>query len=500
MDKGKVTEVVSTKAVSIVTDNGKQNTNANFRQLGSSGLKRYGGYVHEEFLPNLRWPWAGKIYQEMASNDPTIGAVLYMAEMLIRGAGWVVKPASTSEADIAAAKFVESCMYDMDITWANTICEILSMMTYGFSFHEIVYKVRRGPFETNQKYKSKYSDARIGWRRLPIRSQESLLEWEFNEEGDTTAFIQQAEPDYRVVRIPMSRGLLFRTTSNRGNPEGKSLLRNAYRPWYFKKHFEEIEGIGIERDLAGFPILTAPEGLDLWNVEDPNMTALRIRAEELVANVRRDSEEGLLLPHGWSLELLSSRSSRQVNIGETIDRYDRRIAMTMLSDILLLGDKSGSFALADAKQSALIAALQAQLTNIADVFNGKAIPDLFYLNNFDGITDFPKLIPGQLQAPSLKEVALMLRAWGVDVEDDLELSNHIRRLLGFPETTKEEFDERQSAKEAAIARNNSKSDPTQTNDELDDELNGKEEPRTRDDTAERDFEQNDQSYTGAGGE
>ena len=221
MVKGKVVD-------KIVTSNpNDSNKRINYKQLGVSGLKRYGGYVHEEFLPNLRWPWAGRVYQEMASNDATIGAILYLAEMLIRGTMWSVKPASDSPRDVEAAKFLESCMNDMDMTWANTICEILSMMTYGFSFHEVVYKVRRGPFENNSKYKSKYSDGKIGWRRIPIRSQASLLEWEFDEEGNVSAFVQQAEPDYRVIRIPMSKGLLFRTNSSRENPEGRSLLRNA---------------------------------------------------------------------------------------------------------------------------------------------------------------------------------------------------------------------------------------------------------------------------------
>ena len=235
------------------------NKPVNFKQLGTTGLRRYGPYVYEEFLPELRWPYAGKIYQEMSDNDPVIGAILYLAEMLIRGTSWSVEPASISEADVEAAKFLESCMHDMDVSWANTISEILSMLTYGFSFHEIVYKVRRGPNEASSRYKSKYTDGRIGWRRLPVRAQTSLHEWTFNNEGDVTAFVQMAEPDFKIVSIPMSKGLLFRTRISRDNPEGKSLLRNAYRPWFFKKHFEEIEGIGIERDLAGFRVLKAPQ-------------------------------------------------------------------------------------------------------------------------------------------------------------------------------------------------------------------------------------------------
>ena len=458
----------------------KGNKPVNFKQLGTSGLRRYGPYVYEEFLPELRWPYAGKIYQEMSDNDPVIGAILYLAEMLIRGTSWSVEPASTSEADVEAAKFLESCMHDMDMSWANTISEILSMLTYGFSFHEIVYKVRRGPNEASSRYKSKYTDGRIGWRRLPVRAQTSLHEWTFNNEGDVTAFVQMAEPDFKIVSIPMSKGLLFRTRVSRDNPEGKSLLRNAYRPWFFKKHFEEIEGIGIERDLAGFPVLKAPQDLDLWNEDDERMVALRTRAEELVASVRRDSEEGILLPYGWDLALLSSGSSRQINISETIDRYDNRIAITMLSDIILIGNnKAGSFALADTKQSMLAAALQAQLQNIADVFNNKAVPDLFSYNTFNDITAFPKIVPGQIQTPSLKELALVLRAMGLSIAGDMKLQNYLRHILGMPDLDQETFE--------AVYQNQS----SDANNNAD---------NNADDTAENDFEQNDLNYTGSGGE
>jgi hypothetical protein len=376
-------------------------------------------------------------------------------------------------------------MHDMEMSWANTICEILSMFTYGFSFHEQVYKIRRGPTETSGKYKSKYTDGRIGWRRLPIRSQMSWHAWEFNKEGDVTAFIQLAEPDYKEVRIPMSKGLLFRTRISRDNPEGKSLLRNAYRSWFFKKHFEEIEGIGIERDLAGFPVLTAPDNCDLWNEDDPRMVALKTNAETLVASVRRDSEEGVLLPAGWKLELLSSGSSRQINIGETIERYDNRIAITMLSDIILIGgNRSGSFALADTKQSMLAAALQSQLQNIADVFNSKAVPDLFNYNDFKDITDFPKIVPGQIQTPTLKELALVLLAMGLNISGDMEMQNYLRHILGMPDLDEETFENVYRSQGANGTPNNAGVTNTSTT------------VRQPDDTVDNDFEMSGMDYTG----
>lgn len=448
----------------------------NFKQLGTTGLRRSGPYVYEEFLPELRWPRAGRIYQEMSDNDAVIGSILYLAEMLIRGATWTVETHGTDKVDLEASEFLKSCMDDMEVSWANTISEVLSMLAYGFSFHEIVYKVRRGPNERSRKYTSQFTDGRIGWRKIPVRSQLSLDGWDFDDDGDIRAFTQVAEPDYKRVLIPMSKGLLFRTKVSRNNPEGKSLLRNAYRAWFFKKHFEEIEGIGIERDLAGFPVLIAPENMDLWNESDPGMVALRSRAEELVASVRRDSEEGVLLPHGWELKLLTSGSSRQIDIGSTIERYDKRIAITMLSDLVLLGEKSGSFALADTKQSTLAAALQAQVQNISDVFNTKAVPQLFRYNDFPGLTILPRIVPGQIQTPSLKELALIVRAMGLKIAGDKELMNYLRKVTGMPELTDVDFKEIYMPQVRGVV-----SQPGIPKE---------------DDTVDNTFEQNDQNYTG----
>ena len=417
-------------------------TKPGFKQLGTSGLTRYSGYVYEEFLPKLRWPSAGKIYTEMGDNDPVIGAILYLAEMLIRNVSWDVKAASDSAADKEAAKFLKECMSDMESSWEDTISEVLSMLQYGFSFHEVVYKLRRGPEETNSKYKSKYSDGRIAWKCLPIRAQSTLHEWEFSDEGDIVAFVQHAPPNYHVVKIPMSKGLLFRTRVRRDNPEGRSLLRNAYRPWYFKKRIEEIEGIGVERDLAGLPILQPPEGMDLWSTDDPAMVALKGVAENLVRNIRRDSEEGVLLPFGWDLRLLRTGSSRQFDTNAIINRYDNRIAITMLSDIILIGGTSaGSFALADVKKSLLASALEAQIKNIASTINKYAVPALFEYNKFVGITALPEIVPGEIETPDIREISLLLRAMGVDITKDMELLNFLRKISSMPQLDQSTFDE-----------------------------------------------------------
>lgn len=57
-------------------------------ERGRSGLRESGGYVYEEFISKLRWPYAGEVYQEMSSNDPVITAVLFAVACLsVRSSG-----------------------------------------------------------------------------------------------------------------------------------------------------------------------------------------------------------------------------------------------------------------------------------------------------------------------------------------------------------------------------------------------------------------------------
>lgn len=408
---------------------------SHFAELGNTGLNRYGQSVYEEFLPALKWPKAAKVYEEMSANDPTIGAILFAAEQLIRRVTWRVEPGGTTLQDIEAANFVEECRNDMEESWIDLITEILSFLVHGWSWHEIVYKRRLGENRDFSK-QSKYNDGRIGWARMPIRAQTTLDGWIFNDSGRVIGMGQVSPPNFTHVVIPRAKSLLFRTKSHKGNPEGKSMLRNAYRPWFFKKRIEEIEGIGIERDLAGLPMVTPPEGLDIWNVGDPEMVAMLSQATKLVQNIRRDQNEGVVLPHGWDLKLLSTGSRRQFDTNAILNRYDQRIAITVLADMVLLGaDKVGSFALAEVKKSLFAGALEAWTDAIAAVFNREAIPSLMKLNGFDGLTDYPKIAHGEIESPSLKELGdyiKVLSGVGINLIDD-RVESYLREVASLPQ-------------------------------------------------------------------
>ena len=199
-----------------------------FNEIGNTGLKNSGGMVYEEFLPKLQWPRAGAVYHEMSSNDPVVTSILMASRQLIRKVEWSVEPASQKRADVKAAQFLEECMNDMSGTWSSFIDDLMSFFEYGWSYMEIVYKKRNGN-GTKAKCSSKYDDNRIGWRKISGRAQTTLQRWEIDEYGSIRGMYQYT--DKGVVFIPIEKALLFRTTTARNNPEGKSFLRGAYRPW-----------------------------------------------------------------------------------------------------------------------------------------------------------------------------------------------------------------------------------------------------------------------------
>jgi len=417
------------------------------QEIGATGLRRSGGTIFEEFLVNLRGIRGFKIYREMADNDPTIGSMLYAIEKVITRLEWRVDPFSDDSVDGEVkpkdkenAAFIESCLHDMSDSWDSALSQILSMLVFGFSYHEIVYKVRGGDVKDPTK-KSKHTDGKIGWRKLPIRAQETLFRWEMDEDGGIQAMIQVDPSTGGTHVIPIEKALLFRTSSQKNNPEGRSLLRNAYRPWYFKRRIEEIEAIGIERDLAGLPVAYLPPEY-LSSSATPEQASVLTSIQNIVTSIKRNEQEGIVMPSMYDdnghkmfdLQLLSSGGSRQFDTDKVIQRYDQRMSMSVLSDFILLGsDRVGSYALGTSKMDLWSMSVDAIAKNIAEVMNQYAIPRLLKLNGMD-TSRAPYLNYGEVSHVDLAEISdfvTKLAQAGVLMPDP-KLEDYLRELAGLP--------------------------------------------------------------------
>lgn len=406
-------------------------------EYGRTGLRHYAGILYEEYETTLQGRKGVEVYREMSESDSVIGSMLFAVEMLLRQADWNVEPGGETEADEKAAKFVKECMNDMTQTWQDTISEIMTFIIYGWSWHEIVYKRRMGR-NKDPRLCSKYDDGLIGWRKLPARGQDTLWQWVFDEDNELVGMTQMAAPDFNLRTIPKSKSIHFRTKSRKDSPEGRSVLRNCYRDWYFKRRMQEIEGIGVERDLAGLPMITPPEGVNIWDPNDPQMVEQLQYAMDLVQNVRRDAVEGVVIPNGWTFQLLSGGSKRQFEIGSIIERLDSRIAMTILADFVLLGHQNaGSWALSSDKTEMFSMAIGTYMEIICEAFNTQAIPQLIDLNgeHFKGITDYPKMTHGDVEQDDVEKFGnLIARLVGAGViMPSEELAKEVCKRVGLPE-------------------------------------------------------------------
>jgi len=368
-------------------------------ELGRTGLIQNSGYVQEEFLRELSGTRWRKVVKEMLWNDPVIASMFFAIEMLVRQVTWDVQPSSDDVTDQENADLVKACLDDMEQPWKETLAEIFTFLPWGWALFEKVYKRR--------------PDSTVGWHKWAIRSQESLDRWEFDENGNTVAMVQTAPPDYRAVTIPLEKSILFRTSIRKSNPEGHSLLRSVYRPWYFKSRIENIEGIGIERDLAGLPVLYIPAEYINATTDDANKLAVKEYCQNVVTRIKNDEQAGILLPSDvfpnttekqFDFKLVSTGSTRQFDTNKIIARYDQRILMTLMADFLLLGhEKVGSFALSSDKTAMFSVALGAWLDSICEVINRGPIPELLRLNgkSFDKP---PLLTHGDIESVDLTEL------------------------------------------------------------------------------------------------
>ena len=426
-------------------------TSTDFMELGSSGLVQYGGKIQEDFLRQLQGRRGVANYREMADNDPVVGAILHAVEMLMRTVDWSVDASDVNdEQAVGYAAFVAGCMQDMSTSWDDTLSAILSFLTYGFSVHEIVYKRREGHDAATP---SQFDDGAIGWKKLPIRGQSTIYDWDIDPNGGINGVTQQQVLGETFGRdnvfIPINKMLLFRTTTKYNDPRGRSVLRNAFVPWYYKTKIQEIEAIGIERDLAGLPVAMVPPQLLSDNATAAETAALNA-IKELVRNIKRDEQEGIVFPLAYDpdtsqlaydLKLLSTGGRRQFDTNAIIQRYDQRISMSILADFILLGHQApGTQALSVSKIQLFLDSLSAWLGAIAEVFNQHGIPRLMKINGFD-IAKAPSInyqSPDNIDLAGLGTFIQQLAGAGAPLFPDEELEGYLREVAGLPKLMAEE--------------------------------------------------------------
>lgn len=179
-----------------------------------------------------------------------------------------------------------------------------------------------------------------------------------------------------------------------------------------KKNLQIFEGIGIERDLAGYPMIEIlPPDLakgqmppDVWDTKKPDMVQTLAQLQKIVKSVRVDEQMGLVMPWWAKFTLVNGGSRRRVDTNAIIARYDQRISQSMMADFIMLGHEAvGSKALAATKISLFTAALSSFLDVAGAIIDRKAVPMLMAFNAFP-MELAPTFSHGDVESINLEEL------------------------------------------------------------------------------------------------
>tara|TARA_X000001316_G_scaffold11633_1_gene4463 strand:- start:130 stop:1449 length:1320 start_codon:yes stop_codon:yes gene_type:complete len=392
--------------------------------LGVAGDNTYNGQIRaDEFLPELRGKKAIRKYREMRDNDSTIGAVMYATEQVLRDVDLKVMPANDSAEAKEEAEFVESVLDDMDHTLDDHIAESLSNLSYGFAWFEVIYKRRIGPTERSDKRRSKYTDGRMGVRKIAIRAPWTISRFDVDQQtGDVKGIYQDGSGYNNSNYIPTRKSLYYRTTTINGDPAGRSILRNAYTSYEYVNNLQSIEAIAVERELAGIPVARIPAEY-LSGDATAAQSGFVNNLQSILRDVKFNEQGYIILPSDTypdkdgaptnqklvDVELMSSSGSRNIDIDPIVRRYQHDIARSVLSEFLMLGGgNTGSYALSKSKTDLFLRALESYIQAIVDVLNKQLVERLWELNglNYDLM---PTIVAGDVAPHDLREIAAFLR-------------------------------------------------------------------------------------------
>ena len=391
--------------------------------LGVAGDNTHNGQIRaDEFLPELRGKKAIRKYREMRDNDATVGAVMYAVEQILRDVELHVKPVNDTPEAKRESDFVLSVLDDMDHSLDDHIAEAISYLSYGFYWGEVIYKRRVGPTENSDKKQSKYTDGRIGVRKIAARAPWTINKFDVDQKtGDVLGIEQSVGLMNGKNYIPANKSLYYRTTTLNGDPSGRSILRNAYTSYEYLNNIQAIEAIAVERELAGIPVARVPAEY-LSNDASAAQSGFIGNLQQILRDVKFNEQGYIILPSDTypdkdgvatstrlvDIELMASSGKRNIDINPIISRYQHDIARSVLSEFLLLGSSGGSYALSKSKTDLFLRALESYIQAIVDVLNKQLVERLWQLNglNYDLM---PTIEAGDVAPHDLKEVSAFLR-------------------------------------------------------------------------------------------
>lgn len=396
--------------------NSKTTKKATLPQIGDTGTRILDGIISEEYNSKLADTRGIAIYDEMRKSDGTIQAGLKALTLPIRSANWYVKPASEEQADRDISDFVQACLWEYQaLSWSDFLRQALLMLPFGVMAFEKVYGTREVD-----------GQLRIVFDKLAPRLPRSIQKWAI---ADSQPGITQNTSTGKVVEIPMEKLIVFVNEMEGDNWWGTSVLRAAYKHWFIKSTIEKIDAIAHERQGLGVPKGTLP---------DNYTEADRQRMEDILKNLRANSQAYLAIPPGYTIEFMDMMAKATRDPANSLAYHSREILKSILAQFLELGSTTaggtgGSRALSEDHSKLFLQSEEAYARQICGVMNVH-IRELVDLN-FENVEAYPELDFDGITTINAKEAAEtysnLINSGGITPQDADE--TYFREVLDMPD-------------------------------------------------------------------
>ena len=369
---------------------------------------------------------AYKTFEDMSNNDSAVDVSLRAGKAPVMGADFFVDPFSADPVDMEIAEFVRFNLFEgMTTPFLTVMDDILRMYEFGHSILEPVYEQREWTPLRDRANRKKFTML----RKLAVRHPTTIKEYLYDDNGGPLGIVQTAIDSTgktKDVKIPIEKLVIFTLNRRGGDVTGKSLLRTAYKHWYYKDHLYKIDAIQKERHALGVPRVALPPG---YNDADKEA------AIELVKNVRANEEAGFVQPPGYVMDFVKVEG-QLVDVMQSVEHHNGMIMLNVMVQFLLLGIQNaggGGRATSGSHQNMYEKSLRSVGQLICQAINLYLIPRLVGYN-YD--TDrFPKLQVRnigegkdiQMWASAMSN---MISQGGITVDDETE--QWIRQQLDMP--------------------------------------------------------------------
>lgn len=280
------------------------------REMGYSSPSPWTAWTREERVAKLRDKQGIRTYYDMKRADGTVRAALRTLKTPVQAAEWFVKPASDSAIDKNIAEFVEDNLFNrLNISWARLMEDVLTMCEYGYAPFETVYGLD--------------DDGKMRLKKLSHRHPLDVREWLYDDNGGPDYLIMEPLEisGWDAIAIPIAKLVVFVFEQEGGDLRGTSVLRSAYKHYYYKDTLYKIDAIQKERHGIGVPLIKMPMG---FTEEDRKL------ADELGRNLRTNERAHITVPMNWEVSF-AKLEGQPVDCMGSIEHHDAKIMANVLA-------------------------------------------------------------------------------------------------------------------------------------------------------------------------